>query len=441
MRSPVPRATPSSRLRVAGAGWGEIQSDATRPVPSSSTESATSTARRPRLVVTWAISSPRRGTSAARSILTPSPPGTEMPSSSGTVSGPACDQSTTSPTARPALGLTSSMTELWVAPEPRPVNHCSAVGGRQSVAVNGVAPDRPATRPGASASTPVTTTGSLVATTGRLGRRLHLRDLERLDLNGTHVVAEPRDHLAGRLGERRDPDEHVRADRGRADHGRGGQGGELGLVAYVVAPVALGRVGDQERGDADHRQGHGQRQVGAEPAHRRLLTLGAHSTRTATTARAWTSEQGDPQPRARPVQRRRGQRPVDLPGPGVPVLGARRDQAAGGVQRGRDVGVGGRRQHDVLDARPRPGPSPPRASGARPGRPPGRRSPGRRRCAPRSRPHRAGCRPRAARCSAGRPRRCRGPRGCRARARARSSGPCRRGCPGPGARRARAGRR
>ena len=128
-QDPVAGAAGHAEQQVAGRGRGLGRAASRRPtspVPSSSTESATSTASRPRLVVTWAISSPRRGTTSARSIFTPSPPGTEMPSSSGTSSGPACDQRTTSPTARPAFGLTSSMTELWVAPEPRPVNHCSA---------------------------------------------------------------------------------------------------------------------------------------------------------------------------------------------------------------------------------------------------------------------------------------------------------------------------
>ena len=164
-------------------------------MPSSSTESRTSTASRPRLVVTWAISSPRRGATSARSSLTDSPPGTEMPSSSGTSSGPACDHSRTSPTARPAFGLTSSMTEPWVAPDPSPVNHCSADGGRQSVATSGSV-QRPTgdqrrargrrrrrPRPGPSpAVTDVSCWGSRVT--------------------GSDVVAEAREHLAARVGER-----------------------------------------------------------------------------------------------------------------------------------------------------------------------------------------------------------------------------------------------
>ena len=53
-----------------------------------------------------------------------------------------------------------------------------------------------------------------------------------------------------------------------------------------------------------------------------------------------------------------------LPGAGAPVLGARLDQAAGRVESRRDVAVGGRREHDVLDAALGQRSRRPRASGA-----------------------------------------------------------------------------
>jgi hypothetical protein len=61
--------------------------------------------------------------------------------------------------AGPAFGLTSSMTESWVASAPAAVNHCSGSGGAQSVAASGEDCERPATSPGASSSAPLMTAG------------------------------------------------------------------------------------------------------------------------------------------------------------------------------------------------------------------------------------------------------------------------------------------
>ena len=61
--------------------------------------------------------------------------------------------------AGPAFGLTSSITESWVASAPTPVNQWSATGGAQSIAASGADCERPATRPGARSPEPVTTVG------------------------------------------------------------------------------------------------------------------------------------------------------------------------------------------------------------------------------------------------------------------------------------------
>ena len=410
MRSPAPRARPSSRLRVVGAACGGSQSEATSPVPSSSTESATSTARRPaagrHLGHQLAASRDDLGEvelDAARR------PGTEMPSSSGTSSGPACDQSTTSPTARPALGLTSSMTELCVgagaeAGEP-------LLGGRRPAVRRG---ERRGARP----------TGDQRRAPGRRRRRPRpaRRSAARRETwagatgTGRHVVAEPRQDLTARLGERRDTrGPRPAAERRRAHHRRGGQrAAARAAAAYVVAAVA--RVGPRPPAARRRRPpaaAAASDEVGAEPAHRRLLAGPARRGRAQhqhhDDGDGLEDEQRDPQPRARPVElvrRTAAGRPArpGCRGPRRSPRPARRWRPARRRRRGRRAPAARR-------TRSRASPAPSTTVGV------GRETSARTRAvevggpprsAPRSRPRRAGCRPRGARCSAGRSRRCRG---------------------------------
>ena len=87
--SPLPPGMPSSVVTSDGSGTEVSQSSIAGWVPSSGITSRTLAATRPRETATCRASSPRRGSSSARSSRTLSWPGTLMPRRSSASSGPA----------------------------------------------------------------------------------------------------------------------------------------------------------------------------------------------------------------------------------------------------------------------------------------------------------------------------------------------------------------
>ena len=134
-------------------------------------------------------------------------------------------------------------------------------------------------------------------------------------------------------------------------------GGRLGAVVGVRRlhqEECTDRQGDQHGTDQ-----HGRVEAGAPVvAVRRpcsLMTSSSGSGRGAEHGDHHDREhldhqQPDPQPRARAVDGVRVLLGADLPGAGRPVLGAGLAEPGRRVEHRRDVAVGGRRQHDVLDA-------------------------------------------------------------------------------------------
>ena len=80
-----------------------------------------------------------------------------------------------------------------------------------------------------------------------------------------------------------------------------------------------------------------------------LRLVGAQSTATTTIAEGLEHQQADPQPGARAVDGVRVLLGSDLPGAGGAILRAGLGEPGRRVDHGRDVTVGGRREHDVLD--------------------------------------------------------------------------------------------
>ncbi len=188
-------------------------------------------------------------------------PGTETPRSAGTSRTPPAERTVMSAMARPAFGLTSSITESWVASAPTAVNHWSGTGRR---AVDGG--ER----------------GRLRAAGDQAGRQVvgagDHRRAEPLgrggDPAGAHRQrrgrgAEPdldvARHLGGRVVRADDADtEQVGPDAGQrvgADHGRGG---ERGLDRRPSVPLIAVGVQDQQRQHAGHGQHDGEDHVGPE---------------------------------------------------------------------------------------------------------------------------------------------------------------------------------
>ena len=287
-------------------------------------------------------------------------PATETPRSAGTSTTPLGERTVMSAMAGPAFGLTSSSTESWVASAPTPVNHWSATGGAQSTAESGRRP-----RP------PCDQAGREVAGAGDHRRAEPLRRRATRGGCGPAAVwptAEPDLHVARRPS---------RPDLRRGCSRRAGR--------TPVPGRAPGQTTDAEVSAASRRVpvplrlavGPGCRSSSASTA-----------TTGSTTARSTSAPQ--PAPHRRPPspvavgrgctqheddqdrdplqdQQRRSaattaaRRARSRRAAGSTcqarvraVLGAGLVEAAGRVERGRDVAVGGRRQHDVLDAARRP---------------------------------------------------------------------------------------
>ena len=157
-REPGPVGRPSSTPVATGRPCGVSQSEEEGPVPSASTVSSTELTRRPRDTTTWTASSVRRGMMRARSSGMLLRPGTRIPRTAGTSSGPLGARIVRSAMAGPGSGLTSSITDACAGRAPTPGNHASGSGGPHAVAAP--SPRRAASSPGAASSSPVTTAAS-----------------------------------------------------------------------------------------------------------------------------------------------------------------------------------------------------------------------------------------------------------------------------------------
>ena len=255
--------------------------------------------------------------------------------------------------AGPAFGLTSSITESWVAPAPTAGE--PLVGHRRRAVDRG---ER----------------GRLRAAGDQAGREVvgagdHRRAEPRRcgrDPAGAHRAA-VRPTSRARPGRRPTPSPpgprrgcSRRAGPTRCRAGRPGRPPTRTVsgVSTGAFPCGSPRSGcrsssaSAQTTGSTHRQDH----VGPEPApHRRPPSRsrsvdGAHSTSTTRIASPCRTSSPTRSHERGPSRSLAERGRSDLPGAGAAVLGAGLLQPGGRVERGRHLAVGGRRQHDVLDA-------------------------------------------------------------------------------------------